>query len=115
MTRVLDRVASKDRVWNAFYKGWFAGRAGRPYPPVDSMVEHSFMVDGYDLGRRSTGRPSHAAALAAQAVPDGAFGGAGDPAGEHVREDAAPGTGDATDANDSANEASADEAAADGA
>ena len=42
-----------DRLWYAYYKGWFAGRAGRRHPQVHSMVEHAYMVDGYDKGRNS--------------------------------------------------------------
>jgi hypothetical protein len=40
-------------LWYAYYKGWFAGRAGRRHPQVHSMVEHAYMVDGYDTGRHS--------------------------------------------------------------
>jgi hypothetical protein len=56
-------------LWYAFYKGWFAGRAGRRRPHVHSMVEHSYMVDGYDSGRNSAQGMSNRAANAA-AVDD---------------------------------------------
>ena len=59
----------RNRLWYAFYKGWFAGRAGRRRPHVHSMVEHSYMVDGYDSGRNSAQGMSNRAANAA-AVDD---------------------------------------------
>ena len=54
-------------LWYAFYKGWFAGRAGRRRPQVHTMVEHSFMVDGYEIGRNTSQGLTNRAASAASA------------------------------------------------
>ena len=58
-------MSGHNRLWYAFYKGWFAGRAGRRRPQVHSMVEHSFMVDGYERGRNTEQGMSNRAASAA--------------------------------------------------
>lgn len=47
-------MSSRNTLWYAFYKGWFAGRAGRRRPQVHTMVEHSYMVDGYEIGRNTS-------------------------------------------------------------
>lgn len=58
-------MSSRNTLWYAFYKGWFAGRAGRRRPQVHSMVEHAFMVDGYDIGKNTSQGMSNRAASAA--------------------------------------------------
>lgn len=58
-------VSSRNTLWYAFYKGWFAGRAGRRRPQVHSMVEHAYMIDGYDIGRNTSQGLSNRAAGAA--------------------------------------------------
>ncbi len=60
-------MGSSDRLWYAYYKGWFAGRAGRRRPQVHSMAEHAYMVDGYEAGRNSAEGVSNRAAKSAAA------------------------------------------------